>query len=82
LTRPKIAARPRPRNSARSNPIGKIPTLVFNDGRMLSESGAILYLLARDTALFPAETWDQANVLRWMRSKGLSITRAVSVKQD
>ena len=24
------------------NPIGKIPTLVFDDGRMLSESGAIL----------------------------------------
>jgi len=48
------------------NPIGKIPTIVFDDGRMLSESGAILYLLARDTALFPAEAWDQANVLRWM----------------
>ena len=48
------------------NPIGKIPTIVFDDGRMLSESGAILYLLARDTALFPADAWDQANVLRWM----------------
>ena len=24
------------------NPIGKVPTLVFNDGRMLSESGAIV----------------------------------------
>ena len=45
------------------NPIGKIPTIVFDDGRMLSESGAILYLLARDTALFPADAWDQANVL-------------------
>jgi len=33
------------------NPMGKIPTIVFDDGRMLSESGAILYLLARDTAL-------------------------------
>jgi glutathione S-transferase len=31
------------------NPIGKIPTIVFADGRMLSESGAILYFLARDT---------------------------------
>jgi glutathione S-transferase len=48
------------------NPIGKIPTLVFDDGRMLSESGAILFYFARDTALFPAEAWDQANVLRWM----------------
>jgi glutathione S-transferase len=48
------------------NPIGKIPTLVFDDGRVLSESGAILYYFARDTALFPDDCWDQANVLRWM----------------
>jgi len=48
------------------NPIGKIPTLVLDDGRMLSESGAVLYYFARDTALFPPDGWDQANVLRWM----------------
>jgi glutathione S-transferase len=48
------------------NPIGKIPTLVFDDGRKLSESGAILFYFARDTALFPADAWDQASVLRWM----------------
>jgi glutathione S-transferase len=34
---------------------------VFDDARILSESGAILQLLARDTALFPANAWDQAN---------------------
>jgi glutathione S-transferase len=48
------------------NPIGKIPTLVFDDGRMLSESGAILFYFARDTAFFPGDRWDQANVLRWI----------------
>lgn len=48
------------------NPIGKIPTLVFDDGRVLSESGAVLFYFARDTALFPSDPWDQANVLRWM----------------
>jgi glutathione S-transferase len=48
------------------NPIGKIPTVVLDDGRMLSESGAILFYFARDTALFPTDAWDQANVLRWM----------------
>ena len=48
------------------NPIGKIPTLVFDDGRVLSESGAILYYFARDTVLFPADAWEQANALRWM----------------
>jgi glutathione S-transferase len=48
------------------NPIGKIPIVVFDDGRMLSESGAILFHLARETELFPSGPWDQANVLRWM----------------
>src|SRR5262249_5050385 len=48
------------------NPIGKIPTLVFDDSRVLSESGAILYYFARDTAFFAEDLWEQANVLRWM----------------
>ena len=48
------------------NPIGKIPALAFDDGRVLSESGAILFYFARDTALFPTDGWDQATVLRWM----------------
>jgi glutathione S-transferase len=48
------------------NPIGKIPTVVFDDGRMLSESGAILFFFARDTVLFPTDAWDQAQVMRWM----------------
>jgi glutathione S-transferase len=48
------------------NPIGKIPTVVLGDGRMLSESGAILFYFAQDSAFFPDEAWDRANVLRWM----------------
>jgi glutathione S-transferase len=48
------------------NPIGKIPTIVFDDGRVLSESGAILFYFAQGTPFFPAAPWGQANVLRWM----------------
>ncbi|HVH78833.1 MAG TPA: glutathione S-transferase family protein [Stellaceae bacterium] len=48
------------------NSIGKIPTIVFDDGRVLSESGAILFYFARDTAFFPDDLWDQASVLRWI----------------
>jgi glutathione S-transferase len=48
------------------NPIGKVPTVRFDDGRVLSESGAILFYLARGTSLLPEEPWDAANVLRWM----------------
>ena len=48
------------------NPIGKIPTVVFEDGRMLSESGAILFYFAQTTPLWPRGDWEQAEVLRWM----------------
>jgi glutathione S-transferase len=48
------------------NPFGKIPAIVFDDGRRLSESGAILFYFAQGTPLFPVDAWDQANVLRWM----------------
>jgi len=63
------------------NPIGKIPTLVFDDGRMLSESGAILFYFARDTALLPSEAWDQANVLRWMFFEQYSHEPAIAVNR-
>ena len=48
------------------NPIGKVPTVRFDDGRVLSESGAILFYLAHGTWLLPDEPWEMANVLRWM----------------
>jgi glutathione S-transferase len=48
------------------NPIGKIPTVVFDDGRMLSESGAILFYFAQGSRFWPRGDWDQAQVMRWM----------------
>lgn len=48
------------------NPNGRIPTLVLDDGRVLSESNAILYYLAQDTAYWPADRFEQAQVLQWM----------------
>src|SRR3984957_9873204 len=45
------------------NPIGKIPTVLFDDGRMLSESGAILFYFAQGTSLFPSDALDQNKVL-------------------
>ena len=41
------------------NPIGKVPTVVFDDGRMLSESGAILHYLAAGTRFWPQDRWQQ-----------------------
>lgn len=48
------------------NPIGKVPTLLLENGDILSESGAILYYFARDTELWPRDTRSQTEVLRWM----------------
>lgn len=48
------------------NPIGKIPTVVLDDGRMLSESGALLFYFAQGSRLWPEGKWDQAQVMRWM----------------
>lgn len=48
------------------NPNGRIPTLVLDDGRVLSESNAILYYLALGTAVWPKDAFGQAQVLQWM----------------
>ena len=46
------------------NPIGKIPALRFDDGRILPESGAILFYLAQGTRFWPDDPWDRAAVLK------------------
>lgn len=48
------------------NPIGKIPAVKFENGDVLTESGAILFFFAQDTELWPDDARAQAEVLRWM----------------
>ena len=48
------------------NPNGRVPMLEFEDGRMLPESNAILWYLAEDTPLLPADRWGRAEALQWM----------------
>lgn len=47
------------------NPNAKIPALVLDDGRCLSESNAILNYLAEATRLLPSDSFDSAKVLQW-----------------
>ena len=47
------------------NPNGKIPLLELRDGRLLSESNAILDYLATGTALLPDDDFLRAQVLQW-----------------
>ena len=48
------------------NPNAKVPLLEFDDGRLLSESNAILFHLAEGTPYLPADPWARALVLQWL----------------
>ena len=56
----------RTREFLAKNPNGRVPMLELEDGRMLPESAAILWYLAADTALVPADKWSRAQMLQWM----------------
>lgn len=63
------------------NPLGKVPVLRFDDGRVLSESGAILLHFAQGTRYWPRESWDQAQALRWMFYEQYSHEPAIAVNR-
>jgi len=48
------------------NPNGKVPLVKRNDGRVLTESNAILFWLAEGTPFLPADGWQRAQALSWM----------------
>ena len=48
------------------NPHGRVPLLEFDDGRLLSESNAILCYLAEGTRFLPDENFARAKALQWM----------------
>jgi glutathione S-transferase len=48
------------------SPTGAVPVLELEDGRVLTESNAILVYLAEGTRYLPADPWNRAQALRWM----------------
>lgn len=48
------------------NPAGQVPTVVFDDGRALAQSNAIVRHLARGSSLIPDDPFDQAKADEWM----------------
>lgn len=48
------------------NPVGKVPVLILEDGRILPESNAILCYLADTTPLLPKARFEHAQVMQWM----------------
>ena len=51
----------------KANPQGKVPTLVFDDGTVMTETAAILlYFAEKVPGLIPADAATRATFLRWM----------------
>ena len=48
------------------NPNGKIPTIVFDNGQVLSESNAILSYFAEHTDFLPETRFEKAKVFEWL----------------
>ena len=48
------------------NPALRVPTLVFDDGRSMGESGAIMFYFAEGTPYLPEDRWERAQVLQWL----------------
>jgi glutathione S-transferase len=48
------------------NPVGKVPLLRLPDGRLLSESNAMLLLLAEGTPWLPEDAYQRALVNQWL----------------
>jgi len=55
-----------PEYLAKINPIGRIPALKFEDGRVLAESNAILCYMAEGTRFMPSDPWQKAQVMSWL----------------
>jgi glutathione S-transferase len=48
------------------NPAGAVPAIRLEDGRVLSESNAILAYLADDTPYYPVDRFARAKVNQWL----------------
>ena len=48
------------------NPAGQVPTVVFDDGRALAQSNAIIRYLARDSDLVPSDPFAAAKMDEWL----------------
>jgi len=48
------------------NPAGQVPLVVFEDGRPLAQSNAIMLHLAQGSDLIPADAYQRARMLEWL----------------
>jgi glutathione S-transferase len=70
---------PRDRRFLAINPLGKVPAVQYDDGDVLTESGALLFHFAHGTSLWPNGVRQQTEVLRWMFFEQYSHEPALAV---
>ncbi|NEL41735.1 MAG: glutathione S-transferase, partial [Xanthomonas perforans] len=61
-----VAGQTRTPDYLAKNPNGKVPMVERDDGRVLTESNAILFWLAEGTPYLPTDAWQRAQALSWM----------------
>jgi glutathione S-transferase len=61
------------------NPDGRIPALVFDDGRRLAQSDAILFYFAENTPFLSVDRFARAETLQWMFFEQYSHEPAIAV---
>lgn len=61
------------------NPMGKVPAVMCDDGRVITESGAILYYFSQGTPLWPEGVDARTECLRWMFFEQYSHEPALAV---
>ena len=61
------------------NPAGQVPAVVFEDGRTLAQSNAIILYLAEGSDLIPGDAFDRAKMFEWLFWEQYSHEPAIAV---
>jgi glutathione S-transferase len=65
----------------RLNPAAQVPTVLFDDGRTLAQSNAIVLHLAEGSDLVPADPYWRAKMLEWMFWEQYSHEPTIAVRR-
>lgn len=63
------------------NPAGQVPAVVLTDGRVLSQSNAIMLHLAEGSDLIPEDSYDRAVMFQWLFWEQYSHEPAIAVRR-
>jgi glutathione S-transferase len=63
------------------NPAGQVPIVAWPDGRVLSQSDAIILYLAEGSDLIPKNAFERAQMLQWMFWEQYSHETAIAVRR-